>query len=344
MSQKKFYCISICYLSLFIWQITSLAQESSKPSNTFNSNDEKKVLRSLDLIHFGDLIEVDVVGSNEFDWRGTLTPEGYLNGLDFVENPIYALCRTENDVAKDIVKGFEKLLRDPQVNVKILDKSGRALSYLYGAVKNQQKFNIQREIKLNELIIISGGLEERASGEIQIFRSNRLNCEDLGKKDSVNISEKQEISTKNQDSQIINVKITDLIKGIKEANPIILNGDIITIGVVEPIYIIGGVNSPRQINARLQTTLTRAIASAGGIAKNGDSTNITIYRREQNETKRIEVDLTKIEKKEIEDIQLLKYDIVEVIQTGQYKKKFVPFVKVFENEKKNYELPLRIIN
>jgi protein involved in polysaccharide export with SLBB domain len=344
MSQKKFYCVSICFLSLIIWQITALAQESLKFPLKFNSKDENKVLRSLDLIHFGDLIEVDVIGSNEFDWRGTLTPEGYLNGLDFVENPIYALCRSENEVAKDISKGFEKLLRDPQVNVRILDKSGRALSYLYGAVKNQQKFNIQREIKLNELIIISGGLEERASGEIQIFRSNRLNCEDLSKKEESKTLEKQEISTKNQDSQIINIKITDLIKGVKEANPVILNGDIITIGVVEPIYVIGGVNTPRQINARLQTTLSRAIASAGGIAKNGDSTNITIYRREQNETRRIEVDLTKIEKKEIEDVQLLKYDIVEVIQTGQDKKKFVPFVKVFENEKKNYELPLRIIN
>jgi hypothetical protein len=46
------------------------------------------------LVHFGDLLEVDVIGSYEYDWRGTLTPDGYLDGLDTIENQIYGLCQT----------------------------------------------------------------------------------------------------------------------------------------------------------------------------------------------------------------------------------------------------------
>ena len=34
-----------------------------------------------DLIHFGDVIDVDVVGSLEFDWRGGLTPEGFSKAM-----------------------------------------------------------------------------------------------------------------------------------------------------------------------------------------------------------------------------------------------------------------------
>ncbi|HKX84258.1 MAG TPA: hypothetical protein VJL58_08565, partial [Pyrinomonadaceae bacterium] len=55
-----------------------------------------------DLVHFGDLIDVDVVGSFEFDWRGTLNPEGFLDGLEHVDKPVYALCRSESDIARSI--------------------------------------------------------------------------------------------------------------------------------------------------------------------------------------------------------------------------------------------------
>ena len=58
--------------------------------------------RASDLVHYGDLIEVDVVGSYDYDWRGSVTPEGFLDGLDTLENQIYALCRSEDDLAATI--------------------------------------------------------------------------------------------------------------------------------------------------------------------------------------------------------------------------------------------------
>ena len=36
----------------------------------------------VNLIHSGDLIDVDVVGSIEYDWRGRLNPEGFLDGIE----------------------------------------------------------------------------------------------------------------------------------------------------------------------------------------------------------------------------------------------------------------------
>lgn len=331
MSRIRFY-LSI-YLSLFVFLQTAVYSQTQQ-TNTLAPKVSQK---TSELIHFGDLIDVDVIGSTEFDWRGTLTPEGYLNGVDFVESPIYALCRKEEDIAKDIANGFKKILRDPQVVVKVIDRSGRAISYLYGAVKTPHRFQIQRSVRLNELIILSGGIDEKASGEIQILRSNTLNCEDIDKNNN-DPENKNFIGSK-----VLKIKISDLIKGVKEANPVILNGDIVTVNEAEPIYVIGGVANPRQINARSQLTISRAIASAGGFTKNADLKNIVVYRRAKNETIRIEVDFSKIESNQSEDIVLQKYDIVEITQTGTEKRKFAPIVKVYEKETKTLDLPLRII-
>jgi protein involved in polysaccharide export with SLBB domain len=341
------YFISIC-LCLLIFGISLVDAQNSLQTpqivilNTNGQNVPPTQINPQNLIHLGDLIDVDVIGSTEFDWRGTLTPEGYLDGVDFVEEPIFALCRTESAVATDIAKGYQKLLRNPQVEVKILDRSSRPVSYLYGAVKTPQRFKIQREIRLNELIIISGGLTEKSSGEVQIIRSSRLNCEEQNKtkeKEDSSVKIKQETGSKT-----LNIKLTELLKGNQESNPIILDGDIITILEADPIYIIGGVENPKQINVGNQMTLTRAITSAGGFSKNADRKNVTVFRNEKGEIKTIEVNLEKIAANGAEDLILQKFDIVEVKQIGGEKRKFPPVVKMADSlDHKTPELPLRVI-
>ena len=303
-----------------------------------------------DLIHPGDLIDVDVIGSTEYDWRGKLNPEGFLDGVDFVEKPIYGLCQTEESVAEAVAKGYSKILRDPKVVVKILDRSNRPLSLLYGAVKNPQRLRIKRPVLLNELLILAGGLTDKASGEIQIYRPPSLNCRQQIEKttDSVNAGENGErfvLASQDNGSNYINVKINDLLKGKKDANPQILSGDIITVQEAESIYLIGGVVNPGQVSSRAQTTLSRAIDSAGGIAKGGDAKKVTVFRREAGETKIIEADLEKIKSGQADDIALKADDIVEVAQRGSEKRKFPPILKTVETGKKNASnFPLRIID
>ena len=122
------------------------------------------------LVHFGDLVEVDVIGSYEYDWRGSLTPEGYLDGLDTLENQIYALCQTEAALSAAVEKELSKTLRNPKVEVRILDRSNRAVAFLSGAVRSPKRFQIKRKVQLSELLVLSGGITDRSSGEISIFR------------------------------------------------------------------------------------------------------------------------------------------------------------------------------
>jgi len=303
------------------------------------------------LIHTGDVIDVDVIGSVEYDWRGTLNPEGYLNGIDFAENPIYALCRSEEAVAADVAKAFAKILREPKVVLKILDRSDRPPSVLYGAVKTPQRFQIKRSFFLNELIIVAGGLTERTSGEIQIFRQKNLSCRQLPKEEFTKIAGSTENrerfvnASQNDGSEYINIRVSDLLNGKKGSNPQILSGDIVTVLEAESVYVIGGVANPKQISFRTQTTLSRAVAGAGGITKGGNAKNVTVYRREAGATKIIEADLEKIKAGANEDLILQPFDIVEVAQSGREKRKFPPVLKISEaGERKASNLPLRIID
>ncbi|MGH7784088.1 MAG: polysaccharide biosynthesis/export family protein, partial [Candidatus Binatia bacterium] len=180
----------------------------------------------IDLVHYGDVIDVDVVGSLDFDWRGTLNPEGFLDGMERIEDPVYALCRNESDIAAAIASQYSKVLRDPKVVVKIVDRTNRAVAIVDGAVKTPQRFQIKRAVRLNELIILSGGITDRSSGEITIFRPESLNClqqAGIGK-------DKRETFVKtgqSNGSKMFNIRISDLLRGKEDANPLILSGDIV---------------------------------------------------------------------------------------------------------------------
>lgn len=355
MKNRRFYLFSFLLLGI-VFRQNSISAQTPTPETVSGETVSEIIKSDINLVHFGDLIDVDVVGSVEYDWRGTITPEGFLDGIDFTDDPIYALCRSEERIAADVGKAYAKILREPKVVVKILDRSNRPLSFLYGAVKTPQRFQIKRRIHLNELLVAGGGLTEKASGEIQIFRPRQANCQSETENKAVIVAAAADENPENREKFIaakqadaaanyINIKISDLLGGKTEANPRILSGDVVTVLEAEAIYVIGGVLNPKQISARAQTTLTRAIAAAGGAAKNADLRQVTIYRRAAGETKIIEADLEKIKTGAIEDLVLQPFDIVEVAQTGRAKSKFPPVLKIAAaSEKKTSNLPLRVID
>jgi protein involved in polysaccharide export with SLBB domain len=292
------------------------------------------------LVHFGDLLEVDVIGSYEYDWRGTLTPDGYLDGLDTIENQIYGLCQTEDALSAAVQKELAKTLRDPKVAVRILDRSNRAVAYLSGAVRSPKRFQIKRNVRLNELLVLSGGITDRSSGEISIFRPPNLNCTEPRRS-----TEGQFVKASQPGgAQTLNIKISDILRGDPAANPEILSGDIVTVSEAMPVYVIGGVNVPQQISLRNQLTLSRAIATAGGLAKEGNSA-ITIFRREDRETRSIKADLEKIASGQDEDPVLKPFDIVDVPQKGKPKRVRPPVIdKGIPMSSTLRALPLRIVD
>lgn len=341
MKLRKFLQISTALFCVLTCRVAAEAQTPASPDN---------VRREEDLIHFGDLIDVDVLGSAEFDWRGRLTPEGFLDGVEYIEEPVFGLCRSEESVALDVAKRYEKLLREPKVVVRIIDRSDRAVSLLEGAVRKPQRFQIKRPVRLNELLIISGGLTERASGEIRVFRPQNASCaanniESEAAANADTETSKQYVkASQPQGANTLTVAVAELLSGKSEANPQILSGDIVTVLEAAPIYITGGVNSPKQISSRQQTTLSRAVDSAGGLSREATENSVLIFRRTGGETKIIETDLSKIKAKQVEDIPLQGFDVVDVGVKGIPKKKYPPVIQSLDTrERRSSVLPLRVI-
>lgn len=293
-----------------------------------------------ELVHYGDVIEIDVVGSTEYDWRGSVTPEGFLGGYDAPIDSVFALCKSPGEIASELAAALGRFLRNPKVDVRIIDRSSRPLVVLTGAVRTPQRFQIKRAVTLRELIVLAGGMTEQASGEIQIYRPSRIGC--TARRQAADGSRSGIGSLMPGDFQ--DISVADLIAGKSGTDPLVASGDVITVLEALPIYVIGGVSNPRQISTRTELTVSRAIAMAGGLLKNADASKVRIFRRKTSEGSVIDIDLQKIKAGSAKDVSLLPYDVVEVGETGRERNASRPFIRFDQEAGRNPQgLPLKVI-
>ena len=305
-----------------------LGAGSSEGQIRFGGPDER-FISDIDRVHQGDTIEVDVVGSFEYDWRGGLNPEGFLDGNERMAEPIFARCKSTAVLANAIAEQYGKVLRDPVVEVRIIDRNGRALSQIEGAVRTPIRLRIKRDVYLNEVIVLAGGFTDVVGGEIAIFRPEGASCEGAG-------------TGTLPDGPVSNViKLSALLSGADRSNPKVLPGDLVTVVMSLPVYVIGGVGAPQKISSREGITLSRAIDTAGGVAKGTRTNEIYIYRRVDGQTTVIVADLDKIRSGGVPDPQLMANDIVEVPLRRDAKREFAPVLEL--REPGSSQMPLRVI-
>lgn len=280
-----------------------------------------------DLIHHGDLIEVDELGGFDYDWRGRLNPEGFLDGFAKIVEPIPALCKSTQQLAEAIREVYARTLRDPKVVIRILDRSQRPVAIFDGAIRQPMRLQIRRQVKLSELAVISGGFTDKASGEIMILRPPYQSCD-------------SPVST----TILTKVRISEILSGDNEANIIIRSGDIVTVESVEPVYVIGGVNRPGRLDWREGATLSRVMAAAGGVSNRGVSGSVTIFRRVGSDSQVIDADLDKVTSGKADDVEIRPFDIIDVPIRGAPKPSSPPVAETGEATVRPQPLPLRVIN
>jgi polysaccharide export outer membrane protein len=257
----------------------------------------------------GDTLDVRVFGQPEMNWTGEVDSDGNLSSLPFVDKPIPAQCRTEKDVEKDIRAAYGKFLKSPQISVRVTGRNSRTPAYVFGAFQMQQRVQMQRRLRLSELVALSGGFTERSNGKIQIIHTEPIMCPEPG--DDV---ETVVADANNPQVPYKVYSVSDLNAGKEEANPYIRPGDVVKAMEAEPVYINGNVASPQGIFLRDGLTLSTALAMVGGPSKTAKQSGIIIYRINPKSPyrERLVFDLQAIKKQKIEDPPLQAYDIVEV--------------------------------
>src|SRR5215216_4799080 len=223
----------------------------------------------------GDVLDVRVFGQPELTSTVQVDSDGNLNGLPFLEIPVRAKCRTEKEIQRDITAAYAKFINNPQVSVRISERNSRQPATVFGAVRQPARVEMKRKVRLNELMAVSGGFTERASGTIQILHTEPLMCPGPGEE-----AEAAPLDGTRLPLQV--VKIQDLRMGKAGANPVIRPGDYVLVTEAEPVYITGAVLAPGGVYLRDQLMLSRALAMVGGPRKEAKLNDVKIYRQIPN--------------------------------------------------------------
>jgi len=220
--------------------------------------------------------------------------------MPLIDSEIQASCLTEGELAKDIATRYTKFYRNLQVDVFIKEFHSRQVAII-GAVNEQGRFELQRRVRLLELITYAKGPSAKAGQTINIVHSS-------------NASPCKQATENDDNTALASFKLSDVLEGKQDSNPYLEAGDIITVPDADQVYIVGNVFMPLTIQLREPITLTRAIAMAGGLKQDTRKDKIRVLRQEPGSSvrKEITVDLYAIEKKRSEDLALLPNDIIDV--------------------------------
>lgn len=309
----------VCLLGLFLFPIFA-QQPSAVPSEsqvaitstTSASPGQPKELDSPVAsdaryrIGPGDILDIKVFNKPQFNREGVrVDPRGMIR-MPLIKDEILAACQTENQLEAKITELLKEYIRTPQVTVQIKEYQSEPVAVL-GAVRSPSRFQLQRRVRLLELLTFVNGPAENAGRTVQVVHTGpRMTCE--GASSSQNTAA----------GSIDSYKLTDTLRGDEKSNPYVQPGDVVSIAVADQIYVIGNVIRPTAISLTEPMTVSRAIAMAGGTAMDTKKNAIHLVRQVPGTTdkKEILIDLDAINKHKAEDVVLVANDIIDVPASG----------------------------
>ena len=226
------------------------------------------------------------------DARGTIR-------MPMIEGELQAVCRTENELAEEITTRYLKYQRNPHVDVFVKEYVSKPVT-ITGAVAKPGPFQLQRRVRLLELLSLAGGTTERAGGRLLITRNAEAPTCSVGAVEPT--------------TPLLSYSLSETIKGEEKSNPYLRPGDIITVQEADQVYVVGNVFRPLTIPLKETISVSRAIAMAGGTMPDSKSDRVRIIRQIPGSLTKTEIyiDLKAIDKRGAEDVALQANDIVDV--------------------------------
>ncbi len=349
MSKRTLIIFAAVFGLSAVFSVLAWAQTPQSSSSDVGGNLDNQGIRRY-RVGPGDLLDVRVFGQQELNSTVEIDEDGNISSLPFIEDPIPAKCRNEKEIQKSITEAYSRYLIKPRVSVRILERRSRQPAVVFGAVRSASRIQMNRRVRLHELLAYAGGVTLGASGTIQIIHTETELCPDpedmlqtvtasLSEKPAVtdvgmpaaakiSTSEKAETSprtaknaaTESDIGRLQVYQISDVKKGLGKEDPVIRPGDIVIVTEGEPIYITGAVVAPQPIVMKDGMTLARALAMAGGPVRQAKVKEIHIYRQKEGKigSEDLSFDYEAIRKGKSQDILLQAYDIIDVRLLGTF--------------------------
>jgi len=284
---------------------TPAGTPASTSPNPAVGNSPAPTARSRYVIGIGDVLDIRVFGRPQLSRDSVRMEGGGAIRMPLLDGEIQATCRTVEELAADITARYMKYVRRPQVEVFIREYNSQPVAVI-GAVAHPGRFQLQRQVRLLELLTLVGGPSATAGRTVQIVHADTLpTCEGGG------------VTAADRGTGLTPYNLTDVLAGSDEANPYVRPGDVISVLEAEQIFVVGNVSRPSSIPLKEPLTVSKAIAMSGGVLPYTKSDRVRIIRQSPGSTKKeIFVDLNAIEKKHAGDIALQANDIVDVPVSG----------------------------
>jgi polysaccharide export outer membrane protein len=259
----------------------------------------------------GDVLDIKVFNKPQFNREGVkVDPRGMIR-IPLVKEEIKAACNTEDELAARVTTELKEYVKEPEVIVQIKDYQSEPVAVL-GSVRTPSRFQLQRRVRLLELLTFVNGPADNAGRTVQVVHTGSSSvCEASTAVPNSTVADT--LAT-----QIDNYKLTETLRGEEKANPFVRPGDVISIAEADQVYVIGNVVRPTAIVLKESMTISRAIAMAGGTALDTKKTQIHIIRQtpDMSEKKEMIVDLDAINRHKAEDTILVANDIIDVPASG----------------------------
>lgn len=252
----------------------------------------------------GDALAVRWANFAEADWDGEIDQGGNI-ALPLVEEPVRAVCRTMEELTREINGKYGKILRKPNADVTLTSKNEtvKTPAMVLGAVRTPSRFLLNRRVYLSELLALAGGPNERAGKSVRVApTANVWQCNDDG-------------AFFKREADAVSALVLPLEAAQRKdptADLQIHHGDIITVLETDLVYLSGLVANPAALPYSSGLTLTQALAKAGGV--NGAANTARIFRRLGAAGNKIELtaNLQAIRKGAAPDPPLYAHDVVIV--------------------------------
>lgn len=289
------------------------------------------------LIGPGDVLTIKALGEPSFDIEKINVDEEGKLYIPYVDTPVVAKCKTERELQAEVAKAWSKYLRNPQLTLRVTERLSRPPVSVYGEVTKQSQFDLTRQVFLLEIISVAGGVTDKSSGVIQVFRTRPPVCSGPADTNNWVINADTDLGVP---SRLFS--IAALRQGREEANPEILPGDIIVVQKAAAVYVTGEVTKPGELSIpEGGLPLTQAIAMASGQTREAKMKDVKIYRRKPGipHPEMIVANVELIKKGENKDVMLEPGDIVEV---GKAPKGFMDYLIEFATGvPKRIPIPIR---
>jgi polysaccharide biosynthesis/export protein len=263
----------------------------------------------------GDVLDIRVYNRPQLSRDAIRVDARGLIRMPLLEKDIQAGCRTDSELAAEIVRLYLEYLRNPHVEVFIKEFQSKPAAVI-GAVREPGRFQMQRKVRLLELISLAGGPSEQAGGRIQIKHDPTIRpCREDDAPETPENGARDPLLAAVSDESVTWYEFDELLRGAaSDINPFVRPGDVVNLVEADKVYVVGNVVKPSVIPLKDRVTLSQAIAIAGGTLPDTSFDKVRVVRRSADGAGKTELvfDLKAISKRKAEDIVLQSNDIVEV--------------------------------